>query len=686
MNLNKKSELWFVRLEIENWRQYNGKHFINFSTDQKKHLTVIHAENSVGKTTMLNAIKWCLYGETPEFSDKKNLVTDRSKKNYCKVRLRFRYGEKEYSAFRVYDQKTFKATLKLSTIKGSSSHHDPVQNPEVVINNILPSELSNYFLFAGERYSKALGEDNNVSHIRAIRDILGFTMSEDVIQDIEFLRRKKNKELASILEQDEETKNLAKDLKGLEDDREHYANLKKIFKESYDEKKAIFDKNSNLISASSHLKAKALGKEQIEKTTSLRTAVGHKLDYLKRRQKLVSTYGWILFGSKLTKKNFDHIKVNHGEMPSPHRENVISKIIKKQKCICTTPILPGSEERKALEKLMSEASNELIDNRVLEAISQGDFFRKRSKDFFADLKEIEHGLHKYETEISELEKKLKSIKIEIDAIGNQDISDYQIKRDNAQDEMSKIDRKIGENKRDIETNKSLIKTKETQIRQSTTNSSKTKQLQNFVELSEKLIERLNRTQKANEVHSIKAIKELVQKNVDESLRKNKEVILTGDYKFELRDRETGLIDFGADGGNGQTLLSNLSFISALISTSKDRAKVNERSIFVPGTIAPFVIDAPFAEMDSSYRLNTFDFLPKQSHQLILFLSSGQWDDKFEEKIGRYIGKRYLLINHDRTNNFENNEITIKNKVYQLNMHGNTDDENFSASTIEEMKI
>ena len=430
----------------------------------------------------------------------------------------------------------------------------------------------------------------------------------------------------------------------------------------------------------------SLGKDQISKANFLRKAEGHKIDYLKRRQKLVSTYGWILFGSKLTKKNFDHIKVNAGEIPSPHRENVISTILKEQECICTTPILPGSKERKALEKLMSEASTELIDNRVMDAISQGEFFRQRAKDFFADLKEIELGLNKFEIEISDLEKKLKSIKQDIDAIGNQDISDYQKKRDIAETEMREIDIKNGENNRDIETNQGLIRGVETQIRQSTTNSSQTTQLQNFVELSDKLIKRLKITHEKHETHSIKAIRDLVQKNVDESLRKNKEVVLTDDYKFELRDRETGLIDYGADGGNGQTLLSNLSFISALISTSKNRAKVNEKSIFIPGTIAPFVIDAPFAEMDSSYRLNTFDFLPKQSHQLILFLSSGQWDDKFEEKIGKYIGKRYLLINHDRTNNFDNNEITIKNKAYQLNRLGNSDDENFSASTIEEMKI
>jgi len=509
-------------------------------------------------------------------------------------------------------------------------------------------------------------------------------MSEDVIDDIEYLRRKKNKELSTILEKDKETRTLANDLATLEGQKEDFAKLQKTLQDSYQEQKEIFETNSKLISSSSHLKVKKLGQEQIDKSKLLTTAEGHKLNTLKKRQKLVSTYGWILFGSKLTKKNFDHIKVNHGEMPSPHRENVISKIIKKQECICTTPILPGSKERKALEKLMAEASNEIIDNRVLDAISQGDFFRKRSKDFFTDLKEIERDLDTFETEVSELEKKLKSIKLKISEIGNQDISEFQKKRDNAQAEMRNIDRQNGENNRDIDNNKASIKNIETLIRQSTTNTSKTKQLQNFVELSDKLITRLKTTHEKHEAHSIKAIKDLVQKNVDESLRKNKEVELSEGFKFQLKDRETGLIDYGSDGGNGQTLLSNLSFISALISTSKDRAKVNEKSIFVPGTIAPFVIDAPFAEMDSSYRLNTFDFLPKQSHQLILFLSSGQWDDKFEEKIGRYIGRRYLLINHDRTNNFENNEITIKNKSYELNRLGNSNNENFSASTIEEI--
>ena len=33
-----KSELWFRRIEVENWRQFLGKHVIDFSIDPKKHL------------------------------------------------------------------------------------------------------------------------------------------------------------------------------------------------------------------------------------------------------------------------------------------------------------------------------------------------------------------------------------------------------------------------------------------------------------------------------------------------------------------------------------------------------------------------------------------------------------------------------------------------------------------------
>ncbi len=45
-----------LKLEINNFRQFFGRQTINFSTDPVKNITLIHAENGVGKTAFLNAI------------------------------------------------------------------------------------------------------------------------------------------------------------------------------------------------------------------------------------------------------------------------------------------------------------------------------------------------------------------------------------------------------------------------------------------------------------------------------------------------------------------------------------------------------------------------------------------------------------------------------------------------------
>ena len=48
-------------LEIENFRQYRNAH-IKFSRDPQKAFTIIRGSNGAGKTNIMNAITWCLYG------------------------------------------------------------------------------------------------------------------------------------------------------------------------------------------------------------------------------------------------------------------------------------------------------------------------------------------------------------------------------------------------------------------------------------------------------------------------------------------------------------------------------------------------------------------------------------------------------------------------------------------------
>ena len=50
-------------LEMYNFRQYIGKQKIEFSMDPDKNVTVLIGINTSGKTTIVRAFEWCLYGK-----------------------------------------------------------------------------------------------------------------------------------------------------------------------------------------------------------------------------------------------------------------------------------------------------------------------------------------------------------------------------------------------------------------------------------------------------------------------------------------------------------------------------------------------------------------------------------------------------------------------------------------------
>ena len=49
-------------IKLENYRQYKDLK-IEFSTSENQNLTIIQGANGAGKTNLLNAITWCLYGK-----------------------------------------------------------------------------------------------------------------------------------------------------------------------------------------------------------------------------------------------------------------------------------------------------------------------------------------------------------------------------------------------------------------------------------------------------------------------------------------------------------------------------------------------------------------------------------------------------------------------------------------------
>ena len=51
------------KLEMYNFRQYIDLQEVSFSTDPEKNVTVLIGVNTSGKTTIIRAFEWCLYGK-----------------------------------------------------------------------------------------------------------------------------------------------------------------------------------------------------------------------------------------------------------------------------------------------------------------------------------------------------------------------------------------------------------------------------------------------------------------------------------------------------------------------------------------------------------------------------------------------------------------------------------------------
>jgi DNA sulfur modification protein DndD len=51
------------KIILENFRQFYGRQDIDLDISNDENIVVIHGENGAGKTTILEAFSWCLYGE-----------------------------------------------------------------------------------------------------------------------------------------------------------------------------------------------------------------------------------------------------------------------------------------------------------------------------------------------------------------------------------------------------------------------------------------------------------------------------------------------------------------------------------------------------------------------------------------------------------------------------------------------
>ncbi len=668
------------QIKLYNFRQFYQENTLDFSFDSEKNVTLVHGENGVGKTTLLNAIMWCFFEKlTDDFESPNELVCNQAIKEgvyKCRVEIRLLHEEKEYLVLRSYDGR--KTIFKIHEI--IDYNHKEIPNPKSLMNSILPKDMAGYFFFHGEGATTLSSKKSGSKFRKSIRDILGFTFAEKSIEDLESLKSKQTKKISQLQGISKKTEQAINEKTKLEERIKNKKDGLVILKEKLLEAEIEANLYDDKIRNSNHLVA-------IEKK---RTLTQLEVDFkrlnsdlkrnLQNKQSLVQKYGWAIFGYKLANKGLDFIDEESlkGRIPSPYDETLVNDLIERKSCICGRELLEDTEPYKNVKGLLETANTAIITQKLSKARSFAEKTKGQAKQFIDDIDSIEKQLTEIHKAIGVNTQRQAELEEELENLKDGDrVKTWQGLSKKAKQARDKFNQNIGSTNREISTLDQEIRALNNDIFRGDGTPLAVTKIEAYQNMIDEMISRCQQKLEDYESSSKRHIASSVNEILKQFSRKDYEVRLSSDYEFHLvRDDGKRVAK-----SKGENLLLNLSFISALINHANERSSASGEFL-VSGTVAPFVIDAPFGELDETYKAATASFLPKNTDQLILFLSSSHWKGTVDHAIREKVGKEYILVSErmGKQGVKPDDEITINDTSYLQSIYSQDKD----CTTIKEV--
>lgn len=631
-------------LEIKNFRQFYGQHFIEFSIDENKNVTLIHAENGAGKTALLNSIRWCLHESfTSNFPDSDKLINNKWKEkghNDFSVRLEFEEEGEVYATTRGVDSNGNKYLLVYKA--GVNGQFEAIsQDKNLFINSIIPKEMANYFFFQGEGFGRLANLGSNKGVKQAIHEILGFSLAQQAIKDLNDIVRDQVREIAKI-----DTSNKLQDKKRAYetcikriDELEERINYKQEEVNLYKNK---IEKINDTLSKSNHavIREKQKQRSDYEKRLSqaesrLNISTNYKLEFIR-------DYGNAVFAHNLTLNALDFIDENElkGTVPAPYNKQLIQDILDQKHCICGASVTIGTEAYSSIVSMLEKAGDPVLNSRVNRARAQLSELRRNSAKSSNKYLEVLSFEKQAKDEVAELKTLINNLSKEII---NQNYSDAEISaleknRRDHQDFLDRSNRELGQASSQIKEQRTVKSNLEDEITRLQGNLPQVEILNKAVEIAKKIIQiitnKLDNFEKEMPTILIGKINKFLTQFVRQDFKAKINPDTYNIALYDESDRKVAMSD-------GQSLLLSLTFISSLIELARERKNLKDE-ILTPGAIAPFVIDAPFGDLDNTYKANVAHTIPKTVDQVVFLLSSSHWAGLVDDAIRDRVGSEYTL--------------------------------------------
>ncbi|AUZ58458.1 hypothetical protein PRJ_1852 [Pseudomonas sp. XWY-1] len=644
------------KLTIRNFRQFYGEVSISFSTDDKASVTVIHGENGAGKTSLLNAFKWVLYGTTDFDTNNENILSERAIAEagqdspiIMSVTLEFDDDGFAYTAHR--EQNFVKGaglhaeclgpSVPLLSWINSAGLSGRSSNPGSQLNQILPEDMHGYFFFNGERIEKLAYNSASTQVREAIKCLMGLNILDRAEKQLKgpvirhFNKEAKDSSSGNMTVLLEEQSKLTDKIQQKEDEIKGW---KSTLSEIDLEIEAIDKRLQSIEAIAEKQKRRKMLEEQLQQIVIDKAEASAALN------KNVTERGFLAFiDSQLTgvKQYLDEMRIR-GEIPSKIKATFIDDLIDLARCICGQPLEPGSDCVMALESYKTTLNDNGVEEQFLTLFGHMSHLQSERKALFANINESM-------TRLTELDERRMSFLGQIDELGEkikgvEDSADLEERRVGLKADSRRLNANCAVGEHAKSGWEDQLKDKEKEIEKELANSNQADLSQRRKQLAKDVADTIGEFHEAM-AHQVRLD---LSKKVDDTFRK----IMKKDYWAEIDEGFTLKIFKNIEGhgkqpvwekSTGENQVTSLCFISSVVNSAKER--VTKSGGLQKGGIYPIVMDSPFGALDPEYRQKVATFIPALADQVIVMVSKSQWRGEVERELSKRLGKQYTLTYH-----------------------------------------
>ena len=626
-------------ITLKNFRSYHGEQTLSFTTDEHRHVTVIHGSNGAGKTSLFVAFNWCLYGNEfirakfgniGKLENRRALVGDESSETL--VEIGFIYRGTQYCAKRITSGNSKTAFLLKTTNAFGLERELYDEDASERVKSIIPENVSVHFFFDGEQiynFTKPGNEDevkNAVRNVLRIEEIgRGMKHLSDITAEYRReLRRRSSGNLKKLLDEREETQiqrdNLSTHIQEKQREIEAAQSLKKGVDTRLKEiasSRVLAQERNNI-----EITLEKLGQDKQNNQTEIRQLVNQ---------------GFIPLAKPVIISSLEIIRQN--EITSGIPKTLLNELLNQTNCLCGRPIQPESLEYQTILNLLNQAVSSESKYVAGQTESNLKWLLNNSvENIPTQLKSALGNVQQLDSKIKANETRLEKIKKELGSFDNSEVDQLEKARERYETDIRKFEAEINQTKGRIEEINKKISQLDENIRKEESSNERAEQLKCYYELADASTSAM---EKIYELHAAN-MREQIQEEVGPIFKRLvwnadhfEAITLTENYRLLVIDGsgEDVLPEMSA----GQRQVLSLSFIGALAKMSvKEMIPNMENELF------PIVMDTPFGRLSSEHRENIADIFPQIADQLVLFVTDEELHGEARINLEPRIGAEYEL--------------------------------------------